>query len=124
MLVAKTLSDFVELPPKGTENIRLYTLQHRNSIDTFLYELARYAHLPQETLEQIYRLVDEFLMWRYHTAYMPQAPFFSGDTNTVVDDLSGLLKFVNIAEICPVGDMIDQANHSAGMLRELARCVL
>ena len=67
-LLAKAIADTLPLPKEQCDNIRIYTLQHRAKIDNVIYAFEGYACINRESHEDIYRIIDEIVMWRYSVA--------------------------------------------------------
>lgn len=118
-LLAKAIADSLPLAPFNTENITLFTLTQRSFIDEVIYTLNDYTYLDEETRKLVYKLVDELSLWRYNTAYNPPHILFKGDINTVIDDMSNLLRYVDVSYMCSVADIVDRANWTYTTFREL-----
>ena len=118
-LFAKAIADSLPLAPFNTENITLFTLTQRSFIDETIYALNDYTYLDDETRKLVYKLVDELSLWRYNVAYNPPHILFKGDINTVIDDMSNLLRYVDVSYMCSVADIVDRANWTYTTFREL-----
>lgn len=123
-LLAKAVADTIPLAPADTDNIALYTLTHRGFINEVIYALAEYTYIDDENVKTIYRLIDELSLWRYNVAHNPPSIIFTGDTNTVVDDLSCIMRYVDVTYVCAVADIMDKANWVYAMFRDVAKEVL
>lgn len=123
-LLAKAVADTLPLAPVETDNIALFTLTHRAYVNEVIYSLAEYTYIDDENVKTIYRLIDELSLWRYNIAHNPPNLIFKGDTNTVVDDLSCIMRYVDVTYVCAVADVVDKANWIAAMFRDVAKEVL
>ena len=119
LLLSKAIADSIPLAPCDTDNIALYTLTKRSYVDEVIYGINDFSYLDESERKSVYKLIDEFSLWRYNVAHNPPIIFFKGDTNTVIDDISGLLRYVDVGSLCSVADMIDNANWIYGVFREL-----
>lgn len=118
-LLAKCLSDIVPIACSTEENIRTHVLNHRSKIDNILYGLDNYIYIPTEDKEVIYKIIDGLVMWRTSLAYNPAQMVFSSDPNTVIDDVTGILRYVDASDICGLSDIADSANVITSMFREV-----
>lgn len=117
-LLANVLASTIPTPASGTENVALYTLTHRGRIDEIIYSLTQFITIDRETIEKIYAIINQLVLWKFTVAHGITTPVFSGDPNTVVDDVTGILRFVDTGDICAVSDMAMQANSVTEMFSE------
>ena len=122
-LLAKALSDAIPLPQEVCENIRLHTLSHRGKIDQVIYAFEGYAYIPSDQYDTIYRLIDEMVSWRYAVATGKSICLFTGDPQSVVDDMTGFLRYVNMSDVCTVSDMAGSANYVYTMFKDVVAAV-
>ena len=122
-LLAKAIADLLPLAPSDTENISLFTLNHRNLIDGVIYSINDYSYIDDTTRQHLYNLVNAFSLWRFNTAHSPARVLFTGKLVTVIDDLSCLARYVNVQEMCAIGDIADRANYFYSFFREVGECV-
>jgi hypothetical protein len=120
-ILAKVIADTLELAPHETDNIRLFTLTKKRFINEVIYTLNDYTYLDDQQRETIFKLIDELSLWRYNIAYKPPMVFFNGDTNTVVDDVTCILRYVDVTYACAVADIIDNANWLYGVFVALCK---
>jgi len=120
-LLAKAIADSIPLPPADTENIALFTISHRSFINNVIYSLSDFTYIDEESVKTLYRIIDELTLWRYNIAYNPPYILFRGDPNTVIDDVSCLIRYVDVGDICSVIDVIDKANWMYRMFRDVAK---
>lgn len=119
-LLAKVIADCIPLAPQDTDNIALYTLTHRKFVDEVIYTLNNYTYIDDSCKQLIYKLINEQALWRKDVAYNPPRIFFRGHADSVVDDVSSLLKYSDLTYICAIGDIIDNANWVYGTFCDLA----
>ena len=50
-------------------------------------------------------------------------PLFKDKAENVIDDISALPKYIDLVYMCSVGDIINNANYTYSMFRELAKQV-
>lgn len=120
-LLAKAIADSLPLAPLDTENITLFTLTHRGAINEVIYSLSSFTYIDEENVRTIYRLIDELSLWRFNIAHNPPSILFKGDVNTVVDDTSCLLRYVDTTYLCAVADIVDKANWVYAMFRDVTK---
>lgn len=120
-LLAKAIADTLPLAPVDTDNIALFTLTQRGFINEVVYSLAEYTYIDDENVKTIYRLIDELSLWRFNIAYNPPNILYKGDTNTVVDDTTCILRYVDITYLCSVADIVEKANWISSMFRDVAK---
>lgn len=121
-LLAKAIADKLPIGSGMPENIRTYTLNLREAIDPTIFGLTDYVYLPQDDVERIYAIVDGLLLWRMSVAFEPASMVYSGDATSVVDETSGILRYVDVADICAVGDIAQNATAVAMVFQEFVAC--
>ena len=120
-LLAKALSDSIPLAESGCDNITLHTLNHKYFMNEVLFKVSEYSYIDEESRAVIFKLVNELSLWRFNIAYNPPSLFYRGEANTVVDDTSALLRYVDVSYMCAVGDIVEKANWYYNTFKELAR---
>lgn len=120
-LLARLLADKIPVIENGQTptSILGHTLKYRHQVDTVVYGLNDYVHISTDTAKQIYAISDALWSWRYAIATGTAPMLFSGDTDTVIDDVSGLLTYVNMSDICAVADIAQDANYIHSLLRDV-----
>lgn len=116
--MAKVISDRLPLGSGFPENIRTYTLNLRNTIDSAIYGLSDYIYLPAETVQRIYELIDNLLLWRMTVAFKPSRLVYTGDPTMVVDETSCILRFVDVSDICSVSEISETAGFIASVFQD------
>ena len=109
VLLGKAIAARLPIGTGMPENIRTYTLNYRNTIDSMIFGLSNYMYIPQQDVEHLYAIVDGFLLWRMSVAFDPQPVIFSGKANVVIDEMSALVRFVDVGDLCAVGDIASSA---------------
>lgn len=95
------------------------TLQFRSKVDSVIFELNEYIHIPQNTHRHIYMMIERIWHWRMCIAKGESNIIFSGTQCTVVDDFSGLLRHLNLSDISPLADMVDSANYIYHLFKQV-----
>ncbi len=119
VLFAKAVADQLPLAPLDTENIALFTLNHRSYVDECLYSLSGFSYIDNNQTELIYELVNQFSLWRYTIAHKPAELLFSGETDRVIDELSYVSRFVDQTYLCSLTDIADRATWFYRMFKDL-----
>lgn len=123
VLLAKAFSDSLQLPPAEVENMNQYVISSKPFINKVLDLLYKHIYLSEEDEADMYNHIVGFMFWRSNIAYKPSRVIFSGDTNNLVDDMSGLLRYVNCATIATIGDKMNDANWTYGLFADIVECV-
>jgi hypothetical protein len=55
-------------------------------------------------------------------AFAPALMVYSGDANNVVDETTGILRYVDVGDICAVGDIAQNATAVAMIFQEFVAC--
>lgn len=121
-MLAKAIADKLPIGQAMPENIRTYTLNQRSLIDRVVFGLTDYLYLPQDDVEKVYTLIDNLLLWRMSVAFEPSSMLYSGDANNVVDETTGILRYVDVGDICAVGDIAQNATSVAMLFQEFVAC--
>lgn len=119
-LLAKAIADVLPLAPVDEENIAIFHLKHRRFVDDVIYGLNSFLYNDEEQIKTIYKLIDSLGMWRQVIAHNPPSILFSCDTNTVIDDISCLKRYVDCVYLCAVADIVDKANWTYNVFRQAA----
>ena len=121
ILLSRAISDTLPIPPQQKDiSIAIHVTTFKRNIDEVIYTLCEYTDIPAIQKEIIYKVIGEFLLWRYKVAYAPPAVIFSGDSSVVFDELSLLPKYVDVSYLCKLVDVLDNANYMYSLFRELA----
>lgn len=120
-LLAKAIADELPLMDEKFENVRLFTLRHKNFIENVIYKINEYTYTTGDQQRIILELIDNLCLWRYMIASEPPVILFRNDQNTVIDDISCLPRYIDINYLCSVGDIVDEATFIYTTFRELAK---
>lgn len=120
-LLAKAIADEIPLMDEKFENVRLFTLRHKNFIENVIYKINEYTYTTGDQQRIILELIDNLCLWRYMIASEPPVILFRNDQNTVIDDISCLPRYIDINYLCSVGDIVDEATFIYTTFRELAK---
>lgn len=120
VLLAKCISDVLPLIPPEVQTPKMFVLGHRNVLDSLFYHLREHAHLTDDQFNSIEELVIRFLIWRTSVAKGNCSLLFTGDTDLVVDELSGLPRLIDPVVMCSLGEIADKANHLLSLFKSLS----
>ena len=118
-LLAKAIADALPLMPADEDNVRMFIINHKRFIDEVVWGLNMYSYLGEENNAVLEKLIGDLTLWRASVAYTPPAIFFRDCPNTVIDDISGLPRYVDVTYMCAVGDIINNANFMSNLFRTL-----
>ena len=119
VLFAKAIADSLPLAPVETDNVSLFTLNHRSFVDECCYVMSAYSFIDRDEVKLVYSLIDQFTLWRMSLAYKPPRVVFKAKTDTVIDDITTIERFVDAACLCSLGDIATNANWYMGMFYDL-----
>lgn len=119
-LLAKAISDELPLPPADCDSVNIYTLKFRRFIECIIYGINEFSYINEDQQKTLLKLVNDLMLWRFNTAYNPPVILFTGDNNTVIDDISSLPRYIDCVYMCAVADIIDRANWAYNTFREAA----
>lgn len=120
-LLAKAIADELPLMPADEDSVKLFALNHKRFINEVISALNQYTYLGDEEQYTVEKLICSLTLWRATIAHRPIAVLFRDSPDTVIDDLSGLLRFVDVTYLCSVGDIINNANYIANLFRTLVQ---
>lgn len=122
VILARLLAD--RIPVSGgdkTDNAWERTLQYRSYVDSVIFYLNDYIHIPSASRDNIYRMVDRIWMWRQSVACGESNLVFTGNTDSVVDDFTGVMRTVHLDDVCPIVDMLIDANYIYDLFKTVVR---
>lgn len=122
-LLAKAIADALPLMPPDENNVKLFVLNHKRLIDEVIYCLNTYSYLNDNNIILVEKLVCDLTLWRASIAYNPPIVFYRDDPKHVIDDISNLLRYVDVVYMCAVGDIINNANYMAGLFRDFVTAI-
>lgn len=120
-LLSKLMADKIPVIEDGQipQSTLAHTLKYRRYVDNVIFTLNDYAHICPQTCAHIYEMVDSIWNWRYAISTGSAGMLFSGEHDTVVDDVSSLLRYINSSDICALADMARDANYMTALLGEV-----
>ena len=110
VLLSFAIANRLPLLEDDSESINMKMVKHLRLIERVVYTLQEHAGVDKDCIDTIKTQVGRFLMWRTEVARGNTTILFSGEHNTVIDDLSGLLRFLDSSVLCAVGDVAIKAN--------------
>lgn len=121
LLLARLIAD--RIPVGTTSNGKPWevTLAHRNSVDSVLFTLNEYMHINKDDRESLYGMIDRIWAWRKSVASGQSTLLFSGETDKVVDDFSGVMRFALVNDVCPLMDMVNDANYMYDLFKQVVQ---
>lgn len=120
-LLAKAIADSIPLAPTGLENISIYILNHRRFIDSVIFTINHFSYIDEDNTKTLIKLIEELSLWRYNIAHEPPSIFFTGEANTVIDDISCINRYVNNEYLCSVSDIAQKANWVYNTFKDLTK---
>lgn len=118
-LLSKAIADAIPLPEAVDVSVRTHNLNYRSFVMNVWSALGDYVYIPNEYLEIVYRLLDDFVSWRAAVANGTSGCMFSGDPNNFVDDVTGVLKYVNMSDFAEGSVCAANAGHMYGIFKEI-----
>ena len=118
-LLAKAIADKLPLAPNsaGSGGVKEFIAKNMTFISEVVWDISLYSYIDEEKRDEIVTLVTALTLWRSSVAYNPSVYLFRGQADMVVDDLSGLPRYVDSAYFCAVGDMINNANYMLDLFK-------
>ena len=110
VLLSFAIANRLPVLGENHDSIGLELVKHHGLIERVVYTLQEHAGFESEGLDTIKTQVGRFLMWRTEVARGGMSVLFSGEHNTVVDDMSGMLRFLDSSVLCAVGDVAVRGN--------------
>ncbi len=110
VLLSYAIANHLPLIEDQTTSINVTMVTHSRLIERIVYTLQEHAGLNNDSITTIKNQVGRFLLWRTEVAKGGMPILFSGEHDTVIDDLSGLLRFIDNSVLCSVGDVAIKAN--------------
>lgn len=104
VVLAKLLSDKIRLVELPEFDVKQYILLYKSSIVNFVYALNNYTYVTPEQVTKLLSLIENFVNWRYNIAFKPSNPLWNRGPNYTIDETSLLPKYVDINDICEIGD--------------------
>lgn len=122
-LLAHAIANQLSIGKAMPENIRIHSLNQRDKIDRAIYGLTDYIYLNADDIARLYTIIDGVLLWRVTVAFSPAPLVFTGEANNVVDECTGILRYVDVSDICAVSDIAATASYTAAIFQEYVQNV-
>lgn len=120
VLISKAISDALAIPKEIVEDFSAYMLTtYKYKVINLLDIISNYHYIDDK--DEMYGLVKDFLMWRYRIAYNPPSVMFNSGTDSIIDDLSCLNKYVDQAAMCTLVEVYNNADHLYTTYRAIAK---
>lgn len=116
-ILAQAIVSKLPLPASDCDNITLAVQNHMELIEKIIYGLGEFCYIDRETIETIRRDIVGLMSWRFAIAYSPIVPLYS-EVDNVIDDISGLCRYVDPVRMCSVKDIIDTANYTTILFKD------
>lgn len=110
VLLSLAIANQLPLLEDTKENIGVSMVKHFKLMEHVYYTISEHAGFDPDSFETIKTQVTRFLLWRTSVANGSMPLLFSGEHNTVIDDMSGMLRFLDTGVLCSVGDIAIRAN--------------
>lgn len=120
VLLAFTIANSLPLLPEGSPDAKGFVLGHGVLIERVIYRLNEFAHIDQDARRELMDTIARFAMWRSSVAYGFR-PFFTGNQDMVVDNLSGLTRYIDMSTMCPIGDELDNVSWLTSVFYDLVK---
>lgn len=109
VLLAYVIASEIPLLPVGEDNARAYVIGQGLLIERIVYRLNEYAHVDTDARRELTEIISKFVLWRSGVAKGTKA-LFTGQAETMVDDLSGLTRVLDVGTLCSISDTAESAN--------------
>ena len=119
VILAKVLSERLPLIDEGTDNVELWVTSQKSAIAPVMDVLYRYTYISPEDRDFLFLTLKQFCMWRSRVATGTFSMRLSGNPETVIDDLSGLLWVVDRSAMCAITDIAAKAGVAANAFYQL-----
>lgn len=121
VLLAKAISDTLALPSEKLEDLNIYMLTQKTKIISILDAISHSLYIDDK--EVMYRLVKDFMYWRYRIAFNPPIVTFNSGADCIIDDLSSLPKFVDRSSMCDIANVYANSTYLYSVFRAIAALV-
>lgn len=121
VVLAFCIANHLPIFEKGVQNPKLDMVKNHQLLESVYYRLCEFASVDRDSLDQLKDTTFRFLLWRSNVAWGEMSILFSGEHNTVIDDLSGLLRFHDTGTLCSVGDVAISANWLKTVFTDLVK---
>lgn len=122
VLLARLLADRIPVTCDGVEKPWEQTLLYRKNVNSVIFALNEYLHIPTCDQDDMLKTIDNVWLWRYNVAAGVSNLVFTGDDNKVTDDFSGVMRTVDYGDICKLTDVLQDANYIYNLFKEAVEC--
>lgn len=121
-LLAYVFAMNIELAPNDKDvSARDVVRSNQLLLEHVVLTINGHAHIDSENRSELFERACEFVLWRSGVAYGRKA-LFRGDEKATIDDLSGLTRVVDVADLCSITDIAESANRLVKLFDDLIEC--
>lgn len=120
VLLAFAVANSLPLMEAEGTDAKGFVLGHGVLIERVVFRLNEFAHIDSDQRRELMDIVARFVLWRKAVAYGFK-PLFNGEQDMVIDNLSGITKFVDMSTMCPITDHLDNANWLSCVFYDLVK---
>lgn len=117
--LALSIAQTLMLPASVVDDFNTWFITQKQSVMSTLDKLSEFVYIDNK--DEIVTNVRNFTQWRYSVFYEPTSVLVMRGENCVVDEITGIDKFVDPATLCKLADVYSSLNHYCMMFRNLAR---
>lgn len=121
VVLAYCIANQLPIFDKGVQNPKLDMVKNHQILEGVYYRLCEFASMDRDSLDKLKDSTLRFLLWRSNVAWGDMSILFSGEHNTVIDDMSGMLRFHDTGTLCSVGDIAISANWLKNIFTNLVK---
>lgn len=122
VLLSYCLASQIPVVPTNIENARMHVLAHKQLIMETIYAVNNYSYIDTNEQDFIEDCVVRFVSWRTAVSTGKMKVLFTGESDMVVDQLSGLTGYFDPGVLCSVGEEALSANWLLRTFTELVSC--
>lgn len=117
--LALSIAQTVDLPVSVLADFNTWFITKKRDVMSTLDKLSQFVFIDDK--EEIVQNVRNFVQWRYSVYFEPTGVLVMRGENCVVDEITGIDKFVDPATLCKLADVYDSLNHYCMVFRALAK---
>ena len=119
VVLAYCIGNSLPLIPDDVENPRMHVLGFSGLIERIQYRLNEVTYIDNKDLEFIKDTIVRMLLWRTAVSKGNLNICFTGETDTVIDEMSGMPRFFDVGVLCSVADVVSSGNWLLNTFRDL-----
>lgn len=96
-----------------------YHEDYKYKIASVIYFLNEYAHIPSTTETKLRDIVKTVWLWRLNIARGTVSNLFSGNDNSMLLDLTGVTRYIDMSDACGLSDIANVANYTSMLFNDL-----